>query len=85
MIKRGFVDRSKETVMVLYKSVVRPHLEYCIQVWSPYLVKDIKLIEDVQRRATKLVQSNGNLKYDDRLKYFGLTRLEKRRVRSEFN
>jgi len=73
--------------MVLYKSVVRPHLEYCTQVWCPYLVKDIKLIEDVQRRATKLVQSrpNGNLKYDDRLKYLGLTRLEKRRVRSEFN
>jgi len=62
MIKRGFVDRSKETVMVLYKSVVRPHLEYCIQVWSPYLVKDIKLIEDVQRRATKLMQSNENFK-----------------------
>ena len=56
MIKRNFVDRSKETIMALYKSLVRSHLEYCIQVWNPFLIKDIKLIEGVQRRTTKLVQ-----------------------------
>jgi len=83
MIKRNFVDRSKETIMALYKSLVRPHLEYCVQIWNPYLVKDIKLIEGVQRRATKLVQGIENWKYDERLKYLGLTRLEKRRIRSD--
>ena len=67
MIKRNFVDRSKEMIMALYKSLVRPHLEYCIQVWNPYLTKDIKLIEGVQRWTTKLVQGIGNLKYDERL------------------
>ena len=77
MIKHNFVDRSKETVMALYKSLVRPHLEYCIELWGPYLVKDIKLIEGVQWRATKLVRGIGHLRYDDRLKYLGLTRLEK--------
>jgi len=45
LIKRNFQDKSKETVMPLYKSLVRPHLEYCCQVWSPYLSKDINLIE----------------------------------------
>jgi len=48
MIKHNFVDRSKETILALYKSLVRPYLEYCISVWNPYLVKDVKLIEGVQ-------------------------------------
>jgi len=34
MIKRNFIDRSKETIIPLYKSLVRPHLEYCCQIWS---------------------------------------------------
>ena len=58
MIKRSFTDRTK-TIMALYKSLVRPHLEYCVHIWSPYLIKDIKLVEGVQRRATKLVQGIG--------------------------
>ena len=79
MMKRHFVDRSKETMLALYKSLVRPHLEY------PYLVKDIKLVESVQRRATKMVQGIQHLNYDDRLNYLGLMRLEKRILRSDLN
>ena len=45
MIKRSFTDRTKETIMALYKSLVRPHLEYCVAIWNPYLIKDIKLVE----------------------------------------
>ena len=44
LIKRNFQDKSKDTVIPLYKSLVRPHLEYCCQVWSQYLSKDINLI-----------------------------------------
>jgi len=65
MIKQNLVDRSKETITALYKSLVRPHFEYCIQVWNMYLTKDIKFIEGVQQRTTKLVQGIGNLKYDE--------------------
>jgi len=45
MIKRSFTDRTKETIMALYKSVIRPHLEYCVPILSLYLIKDIKLVE----------------------------------------
>jgi len=54
MIKRNFIDRSEETIMSLYRSLVRPHLEFCTPVLSPNLVKDSKLIEGVQRRALEL-------------------------------
>ena len=83
MIKRNFVDRSSDTIITLYKSSVRPHLKYCSQIWSPHLMKDIKLIERVQRRATKLVQGIEHLSYDERLQYVGLTRLGNRRKRSD--
>ena len=46
-------------------------------------IKDVKLIEGVQRRATKLVAGMQDLQYDERLKQFGLMRLERRRVRSD--
>jgi len=49
MIKRNFADRSEETVIALYKNLVRPHLEYCTKMWRPYLIKDIKLLEVVRR------------------------------------
>jgi len=42
IIKRNFVDKSKETVLLSYKSLIMPHLEYCCQVWSPHYSKDIK-------------------------------------------
>jgi len=42
--------------MALYKSLVRPYLEYSIPVWNHYLVKDVKLIEGIQRRVTKIMR-----------------------------
>ena len=83
MIKRNFVDRSNETIIPLYKSLVRPHLEYCCQIWSRYHKKDIKLIEGVQRRATKLFADMQDFNYNDRMKMLGLQRLEERRIRSD--
>ena len=81
-VRKANIDRSQETIILLYKSLVRPHLEYCYQIWSPYYKKDIKLIEGVQRRATKLVTGMQELNYNDGLKRLGLQRLEGRRMRS---
>ena len=55
MIKRNFCHLSKDVVLGLYKQLVRPHLEYAIQAWNPYLEKDKFLLEQVQRRATRLL------------------------------
>ena len=55
MIRRNITYKEKSLIIRLYKAIVRPHLEYCIQAWSPYLRKDIYMLEKIQRRATKLI------------------------------
>ena len=76
MISRTFMYNNKVTMLQLYKTLVRPKLEYCIQAWRPYLCKDIELLEKVQRRATKLMFSDKLLGYYDGLRKLGLTTLE---------
>ena len=83
MIKRNIEFKSKDIIIRLYKSLVRPRLEHCVQAWSPLLRKDIDMIERVQRRATKLIEGYKDLSYDDRLEKTGLISLEKRRVRGD--
>ena len=48
--------KENSLVVPLYKAIVRPHLEYCIQAWSPYLRKDIDMLEQIHRRATNSFQ-----------------------------
>ena len=83
IIKRNFVLTDKEDFRLLFNGFVRPHLEYCVSVWSPYLRKDIDCLEKVQRRATKLVKGFKYKSYEDRLQLLGITSLEKRRVRGD--
>ena len=68
MIKRNIQCKNASIIIMrLYKSLVRPRLEYCIQAWSPYHKKDIEVLERVQIRATKMVYGYGDLNYKDRL------------------
>ena len=69
--------------LYLYKSIVRPHIEYAVTVCEPLYKKDMITIENVQRRATKFVTSIKHLSYQERLKKLGLPSLEYRRERAD--
>ena len=83
MIRRNIKYKKKEIIVKLYKALVRPRLEYCVQAWSPYLIKDINLLEKVQRRATKMIEGFSKLSYEERLLETGLTTLSERRLRGD--
>ena len=55
LIRRTIRYNEKLLIVPLYKAIVRPHLEYCIQAWRPYRKKDIDKLERIKRRATKMI------------------------------
>ena len=83
MISRAFTLKSKSIILPLYKSLVRPHLDYAIPAWRPHYRKDIALLEQVQLRATKMVTGLQNMTHKQRLDALGLTTIETRMIRTD--
>ena len=83
MLKKTFITRDVEIWATLYRTYVRPHLEFAISAWRPYLKRDIQVIEKVQRRATRIPTTLKDQDYNFRLDRMGLTTLETRRNRGD--
>ena len=79
---RSFQCRDKEVLTQLYKVFVRPHLEYAIQAWCPYTVKDIEVLEKVQKRMVRQITSLRGT-YEEKLAKIGLPTLQERRMRGD--
>ena len=83
LIRRNFTYLDARSFKTLYVTLVRPHLEYCQPVWSPFLRKHINEIEKVQMRATKNIDGFGELTYEERLRRLDLPTLVHRRKRGD--
>jgi ribonucleases P/MRP protein subunit RPP40 len=83
LILKCFLSKDTQSLVRAFKTYVRPLLEYNSVIWSPHLLKDINLIEKVQRRFTKRLRGLFNLSYDERLSVLNLERLEARRIRAD--
>ena len=83
IIFRTFTYIDQEMFLILYKSIIKPHLEYATPVCSPLYKKDKIIIENVHRRPTKLVSTCKNLPFQERLRKLGLQALEYSRERAD--
>ena len=78
-ILRAFTYRDRTTYINLYKTYVRPHLEFSSPVWNPWLTSDVERLENVQKKALKQVNGLQETDYLTRVKELGLTTLEERK------
>ena len=86
-IARNLISREKSLMLRVYKTIIRPHLEYCVQLWNPALEhgnwSQVLRLEGVQRRFTRMIDGVGLLPYSERLDVLELTTLAERRTRGD--
>ena len=82
-IRRSFISRSPKFLSSMYKIYVRPHLEYCVELWNPGYRGDIIKMEKVQNRMTRLLREGRHLNPEERNKRLNITSHEIRRKRGD--
>ena len=82
-IGRGVEYRNWKIMLQLYETLVRPHLEYCVQFWWPHYRKDVDALERVQKRFTRMLPGLEDMDYEESLNKLGLFALEHRRMRGD--
>ena len=86
-VTRNVISHSVSVMLNIYKSLVRPHLEYCVQIWEPAAKHGnwgtILEIEDVQRHFIRMMDGIGLLPYEERLQKLNLTTLLERMMRGD--
>ena len=83
LIRKTIMYKEKQLIVPLYKPIVRPHLEYCIQAWRPYHKKDIDKLERIQRKATKMIPEFRDFSFESRLLQCVLTTIETRTLKGD--
>ena len=83
LIKRTIKHKDMTVMVQLYKSLVRPNLEYCSSAWSPHYSKDKAMLERVQHRFTRMFPELRSMRYEDRLDVLHIWSLEERRNRAD--
>ena len=83
IIRRTFDHMDEQCFCTIFKSLIRPHIEYANQIWSPHLNKHITSLENVQRRAAKLIPGFKDIEYKERLRKLKLPTLAYRRLRGD--
>ena len=83
LIRRSISNKSVEGMMILYKTLIRPILDYCVPVWRPYAKKDIQSLERIQKRFTKMINGCKRKSYMERLQKVGISTVEDRYNRAD--
>ena len=83
IIKRSFEYMDKDMFVKLYKSIVRPHLEYANVIWHPLFKRQLVSLEKVQRRATKILPELRDMSYSERLSALNLPSIQYRQLRND--
>jgi len=79
-VKTDLENRVKELIAPLFSALVRTGLQYCIQAWGLQHKKDVELLEQVQKRDTRILRGLENLSCEERLRVLGLFIPEKQRL-----
>ena len=83
MLKRIFISLSKVQFISIYKTLIRPKLDYLASICSPSNEKDQDVLDKIQRKAIKLVRGFKNHDYHVRCRLLGITSLKTRRTRGD--